>query len=174
MRTFLRLKATSLAIALAVGGVPAVRAHSANAADAVDGRWNASLDHNGTEIPFRLDISGSGTALKGTLYDGFEPYEGTTSATFHDGKLVLNIEHYLTTITATVEDGQLVGNVVMQSRSQATEYGFKATRYAAPAAQTNPRKFARNVTRLLAQGSARVAVMRMVGPVRCIAESSSL
>ncbi len=66
---------------------------------------------NGNVIPFRLDISGSGPTLKGTLYDGFRPYEGTTSAIFKDGKLVLNIEHYLTTISATLKDGQLVGNV---------------------------------------------------------------
>jgi hypothetical protein len=49
----------------------------------------------------------SGATLKGTPYNGFKPCEDTTSATFQDGKLVLNIEHYLTTITATVKDGQL-------------------------------------------------------------------
>jgi len=116
------------------GGASIASAHPAGAADAVDGRWNASLSHNGTVIPFRLDISGSGAALKGTLYDGFEPYDGTTSATFQGGKLVLNIEHYLTTITATVKDGQLVGNVVTQARAQAAEYAFQATRYPGPVA----------------------------------------
>jgi len=51
------------------------------------------------------------------------------SATFQDGKLVLNVEHYLTTITATLKDGQLVGNVVSQSRGPAAEYAFVATRH---------------------------------------------
>jgi thiol-disulfide isomerase/thioredoxin len=133
MRTFLILKSASLAIVLAGVCASVASANSPNSANVVDGRWNASLSRDGTVIPFRLDISGSGRALKGTLYDGFEPYEGTTSAAFQDGKLVLNIEHYLTTITATVKDGQLIGNVVTQSRTQATEYVFQATRYVAPA-----------------------------------------
>jgi thiol-disulfide isomerase/thioredoxin len=124
MRTFLFLKSASLAIVLASVCTSRASAHPANSAEAVDGRWNAVLTHDGTVIPFRLDISGSGRALKGTLYDGFDPDEGTTSATFQDGKLVLNIEHYLTTITATVKDGQLIGNVVTQSSK-----GEKAFRF---------------------------------------------
>jgi thiol-disulfide isomerase/thioredoxin len=95
-----------------------------------DGRWDASLiQPNGAVIPFRLDISGSGATLKGTLYDGFEPYEQTTSASFDNGRLVLHIEHYLTTITATVQDGKLEGKVVSQSRDSSAEYGFQASRH---------------------------------------------
>ncbi len=95
-----------------------------------DGRWDASLiQSNGTVIPFRLDISGSGAALKGTFYDGFEPYEQTTSASFENGQLVLHIDHYLTTITASVENGELKGKVVSQSRDSSAEYGFQATRH---------------------------------------------
>jgi thiol-disulfide isomerase/thioredoxin len=105
------------------------------AADGIDGRWDASLNNHGTVIPFRIDISGSGPTLKGTFYDGFKPYDGTTSATFQDGKLVLNVEHYLTTITATLKDGQLTGNVITQSRGPVTEYGFQATRHVEAAAR---------------------------------------
>jgi len=115
-------------VSIGVASVPTTHAAS------VDGRWNASLTRNGTVIPFRLDISGAGATLKGTLYDGFEPYEATTSATFQDGNLVLNIEHYLTTITATLKDGRLAGNVVSRSRDSSAEYTFEATRYVAPAA----------------------------------------
>jgi thiol-disulfide isomerase/thioredoxin len=106
----------------------------ADSAAYVDGRWNAALIRNGVVIPFRLDISGSGPTLKGTLYDGFDPYDGTTSATYRDGKLVLYIEHYLTTINATLKGGRLEGEVLTQSRGQPVEYAFQATRYAAPAA----------------------------------------
>lgn len=109
-------------------------AQTTPAANSLDGRWDASLNSHGTVIPFRLDITGSGPTLKGTFYDGFQPYDGTTSASFEDGKLVLNVEHYLTTITATLKDGQLTGNVVSQSRGPATEYGFLATRHMAAAA----------------------------------------
>jgi thiol-disulfide isomerase/thioredoxin len=120
--------------AFAAGSGAAFAAGSATtSADSVDGRWNASLTaQNGNVVPFRLDISGSGPTLKGTLYDGFQPYENTTGATFEDGKLVLNIEHYLTTITATVKDGQLTGEVVTQNRGSSAQYGFLATRYVKP------------------------------------------
>ncbi len=116
------------AIAVASLGASIAMAQSPNVAS-LDGRWDASLNNHGTVIPFRLDISGAGTTLKGTFYNGFTPYDGTTSASFQDGKLVLNIEHYLTTITATLKDGQLQGNVVSQSRSANSDYGFQATRH---------------------------------------------
>ena len=74
---------------------------TALAGDRIDGRWDAQLTHNGIEIPFRLDISGSGARLKGTLYDGFSAYEYTTGASYQEGQLVLNIDHYLTTISET-------------------------------------------------------------------------
>ena len=126
------LRSAILAVILAGVGAAMAVTRAGNAADTVDGRWNAQLTQNGTAIAFRLDISGSGPGLKGTLYDGFEPYDGTTSASFENGKLVLNIEHYLTTITATLQDGKLTGEVVTQSRGAGTAYGFQATRYVTP------------------------------------------
>jgi thiol-disulfide isomerase/thioredoxin len=132
MRTF--LSSTILAVMFASGSASVAAAKVGNLADAMDGRWNAQLTQNGNTIAFRLDISGSGSTLKGTLYDGFKPYDGTTSASFENGKLVLNIEHYLTTITATLRDGKLTGDVVTQSRGGGVTYGFVAARYVAPPA----------------------------------------
>ena len=95
------------AVALALSS-----AHAALAADpstaAITGRWDAALIDNGPAVPFRLDIAGSGGKLEGTFYDGFHPYDATTSITFKDGKLVLKAEHYLTTITAGLKNGELV------------------------------------------------------------------
>jgi thiol-disulfide isomerase/thioredoxin len=127
-----RILRTAVTITLLASSAALAWAHSSHEKDAIDGRWSATLTRDGASIPFRLDISGAGPTLKGTLYDGFEPYEGTTSASFHGGKLVLNIEHYLTTITASLQNGKLVGQVVSQSRAQASEYGFEAIRYTPP------------------------------------------
>jgi peroxiredoxin len=103
--------------------------------EAVAGRWDAVLTDNGPAVPFRLDISGSGATLKGTFYDGFNPYDGTTSASFKDGKLTLSAEHYLTTIDAKLDNGQLVGTTTLQGSGYTLTYGFRATRHvAAPAA----------------------------------------
>jgi thiol-disulfide isomerase/thioredoxin len=96
---------------------------------AIDGRWDAVLSRNGTDVPFRLDIKGEGPTLQGVFYDGFEPYDGTTSATFKDGKLTLNVEHYLTTINASLVDGQLSGSALADNRESSSQYTFRATRH---------------------------------------------
>ncbi len=120
------LKTTGLALVL-VGSTAAL---ASAPSDSIDGRWDATLStKSGTVIPFRLDLSGAGDGIKGTLYDGFHPYDGTTSATFRDGRLVLNIEHYLTTISAQLKDGQLVGDVTSQGRGQFQQFGFTAVRH---------------------------------------------
>jgi thiol-disulfide isomerase/thioredoxin len=123
--------AAAAAILSASGG--AFAAEPAGAA-AVDGRWDAVLTRNGTEIPFRLDIKGDGPTLQGVFYDGFEPYDGTTKATFQNGKLVLNVEHYLTTINATVNNGALTGDAVALNRESSAQYSFRATRHVDQAA----------------------------------------
>ena len=109
---------------------------SSGAAFAADvaGRWDAVLTRNGSEIPFRLDIKGSGNDLQGILFDGSTPYDGTTSASFKDDKLTLSIEHYLTTISATLKDGKLEGTVAAQNRETAAQYGFRAVRHVETAA----------------------------------------
>jgi thiol-disulfide isomerase/thioredoxin len=123
------IRVTSLTTIVCVLGAFGAAA-AAVGTQAIDGRWDANLiSQNGTVIPFRLDISGSGPTLKGTLYDGFDAYDGTTSATFQDGRLVLRIEHYLTTISATLQDGQLAGQVVIQSRGINAQYGFQAAHH---------------------------------------------
>jgi len=105
-------------------------ASAAESSDTViDGRWDAALINNGPAVPFRLDISGAGPTLKGTFYDGFKPYDATTSVTFKDGKLVLKAEHYLTTITAELKNGELVGDTTLVGPGYSIEYGFHAVRH---------------------------------------------
>jgi thiol-disulfide isomerase/thioredoxin len=125
MRTL--LKTAGVVAAILSGSAAAL---AADTADSIDGRWDAALTtQSGTVIPFRLDLAGSGSGLKGTLYDGFHPYDGTTSASFQDGKLMLSIEHYLTTINAQLKDGQLVGDVTSQGRGQVQQFGFRAVHH---------------------------------------------
>src|ERR1700683_5187314 len=105
-----KFSTTAIALAAILTGACAYAAD----ADSLDGRWEATLTIKTTVIPFRLDISGSGANLKGTLYNG-EDKEFTTSAKFENGKLVLDFAHYLTTITAPLKDGQLTGKVDQQN-----------------------------------------------------------
>ena len=105
----------------------------ADSATSVDGRWDASLTVRGAVIPFRLDISGDGATLKGTLYNG-DDQEFITSASFTNGTLVLNQEHYLTRITATLKGGQLEGTVHMRGDQGPEGSPFQAKRYVAETA----------------------------------------
>ena len=77
-------QSAGLVLLLTALGSSAAVAQFSNSQLPIDGRWDAILDNHGTQIPFRLDISGSGPSLKGTFYDGFKPYDGTTSASFQD------------------------------------------------------------------------------------------
>ena len=92
----------------------------------VDGSWDAVLSKDGVEIPFRLDIKGDGPSLQGVFYNGFQPYDGTTSASFQDGKLTLNMDHYLSTISANLDHGQLSGDLSNKGKAA---YHFAATRH---------------------------------------------
>jgi thiol-disulfide isomerase/thioredoxin len=131
MRTLLKI--AGLAV-IAAGSTAALAATTP--ADKLDGRWDAQLVRGENVIPFRLDISGSGATLKGTLYDGFRAYENTTSASFKDGQLTLNIEHYLTTITAKFDGDKLVGAVVAQNRENRADYSFVASRHVNASAES--------------------------------------
>jgi thiol-disulfide isomerase/thioredoxin len=129
-----------LSAAIAAFGATAAWADSAAS---IDGRWDATLIVNGAEIPFRLDISGDGATLKGTLYNG-DDKEFTTRASFENGKLVLNQEHYLTKIIATLKDGELQGKIQMQNDKGPEGSVFHAKRYVAAPAATNAPSIAGN------------------------------
>jgi len=129
-------KLLGLAASFVIAAIAAGFAYGAPA-ESIDGRWDASLITKTGAVPFRLDISGDGLTLKGTLFNGWDPFETTTGAKFENGTLVLRIDHYLTKITATLKDGQLDGQIVSQSRADAGTYGFHATRYVAPVASEN-------------------------------------
>jgi thiol-disulfide isomerase/thioredoxin len=136
MKTLARKNLARLAALTAVlASTSAVIAADSVSSGAISGRWDAVLTaKNGTEIPFRLDLNGTGDKVQGTFYDGFTPYDGTTSASYKDGKLTLNVEHYLTTITASLKDGQFDGSAVAQNRESSAQYSFHAVRHVESAA----------------------------------------
>jgi peroxiredoxin len=98
------------------------------------GRWDASVNVEGTIIPFRLDIEGEGKTLTGTLYNG-DQKETTTSAEVQNGSVVLHFDHYLTTITATPKGGKLEGAVEgrFEVDKYLSSYPFDAKPYTTPA-----------------------------------------
>jgi len=122
------LKHTGIAIALA--GLGATASFAQAKTNSVDGRWDAALVRpNGETVPFRLDISGSGNDVKGTFYNGFQPFDSTTAGSFQNGDLTLHIDHYLTAIHAKLNGNELAGDVSTQNRASTSAYTFKAVRH---------------------------------------------
>jgi large exoprotein involved in heme utilization and adhesion len=95
----MRNVSTKLGIAAIALGMSA---SAALAAENLGGRWAATTVQGGVTVPFRLDISGEGTTVVGTLFNG-EDKQFTTSGTIKDGKVELNFDHYLVSILATCE-----------------------------------------------------------------------
>jgi thiol-disulfide isomerase/thioredoxin len=143
MKTIMR---NAAAVVLAAG-VIAIPVRAGSQKGALDGRWAATLQQGAQVIPFRLDIATNGKSVVGTLYNGDEDVETTTSARIDHGTVQLNFEHYLTTITATATDGELDGQVTVHHRSpinitpgaaegktEDSVSAFHAKRYVAPTA----------------------------------------
>jgi len=128
----MNLKVASLTALLLSSSASFAATPAANAE--IAGQWDAVLSRSGIDVPFRLDIKADGGKVQGVFYDGFQPYDGTTSASFENGNLVLNVEHYLTTISAKFADGKLAGTAVAQNRETSAQYSFRAVRHVEAAA----------------------------------------
>ena len=69
---------------------------------AIAGRWDATIQINGVETPFPLEISGSGTNVTGSFFNGDDRY-ASTQGRFENGRLVLNWDYYAATLEATAK-----------------------------------------------------------------------
>ena len=85
---------------------PSIQAQSV--AQPIAGRWDATIQINGVETPFPLEISGSGMNVTASLFNGDDRYASTTGR-FENGKLALNWDYYAATLEATLKDGVLEG-----------------------------------------------------------------
>ena len=78
-------------------------------AQSLSGLWDATVVVNGNlDVPFRMEFSGSGSAAKGSFFNGDEKVTSTTGR-FENGSLVLSFDEYGTHLEATLKDGRLEG-----------------------------------------------------------------
>jgi thiol-disulfide isomerase/thioredoxin len=96
--------------------------------------WDGKINLSGVEIPFKLEVTRDGNAVKGAFVNG-DDRETSTSGTFDDGKLVLRFDDYATTLTATVKNGILEGE---WGPYQKKLHPFSAKPFVAPAPSTTP------------------------------------
>ena len=121
MSTKLSMLSLAAIAALALSASPA-RAQS------LAGMWDAtvSVNNGALDIPFRFEIAGSGSSIKGSFFNGDEKVTSTTGQ-FQNGSLVLNFDEMGTKLEATLKDGRLEGEYSRGTRG--TPYPFEARRF---------------------------------------------
>jgi len=118
---------TTKVFGLAVAALVALVSFPAPArAQSLNGLWDATVVVNTVEIPFRLELGGSGSAAKGSFFNGDEKVTSTTGS-FENGALVLSFDEYETKIEATLKDGRLEGQYSRSTRG--APYPFQAKRF---------------------------------------------
>src|SRR5476649_2644366 len=77
-------------------------------AQSVNGLWDATVlvNNGGLEIPFRFELSGSGSNVKGSFFNG-DDKTTSTSGTLENRKLSLSFDELGTTLDATLKGGRL-------------------------------------------------------------------
>jgi thiol-disulfide isomerase/thioredoxin len=102
----------------------------------IAGRWDATIQINGVDTPFPLEISGSGTNVAASFFNGDDRYP-STQGRFENGKLVLNWDYYAATLDATLKDGALEGQYAGTRRMKGP-FAIRATRAAVAKPATAP------------------------------------
>jgi len=119
---------TKLSVVFAAALLALVALPAPAAAQTLNGLWDATVVvNNGIEIPFRIELSGSGAAAKGSFFNGDEKVTSTTG-TFENGALTLSFDEYGTKLEATLKDGRLEGQYTRGTRG--APYPFQAKKFA--------------------------------------------
>lgn len=100
------MRGTWMAIAVAAASV-ALQPSIARA-QPVAGLWDATVTAGGVEVPFRMEIAGSGSTVTGTFFNGDERM-ASSSGTFANGALALEWDALGTKLDATLKDGGIDG-----------------------------------------------------------------
>jgi peroxiredoxin len=96
-------------------------------AQSLSGLWSASVKANDLEIPFRFEISGEGSSIKGSFFNG-EQKVTSNSGSFAEGKLLLRFDFYNSKLEAEWKQGALDGAYTRDSRV----YPFHAIGFVPP------------------------------------------
>jgi thiol-disulfide isomerase/thioredoxin len=101
---------------------------SSAVAQPVNGLWDATVvvNNGALEIPFRFELSGSGSNVKGSFFNG-DDKTTSTSGSLDNGVLTLNFDELGTKLEATLKEGRLEGQYSRGTRG--APYPFTAKRF---------------------------------------------
>jgi thiol-disulfide isomerase/thioredoxin len=102
-------------------------------AQSLNGLWDATVVVNNVEVPFRLELAGTGSSASGSFFNGDEKLT-STAGSFENGALVLSFDEYETKLEATLKDGTLEGQYSRGTRG--APYPFQAKRFTPVNAET--------------------------------------
>ena len=78
-----------------------------------DGLWRGSTQVNGQQVPFTLEVTGTGDQVQGAFINGMQKSgkqkSPSSSGSYADGHLVLHFDYYANTLDATIAGGVLTG-----------------------------------------------------------------
>jgi peroxiredoxin len=80
------------------------------------GLWDGTLNQNGTQIPFKVGFSGTGSDVKGWFFNG-DQKEISNNGSFENGSLTLNFDSYAAVLKLTLKDGELNGEYTTRGRA---------------------------------------------------------
>jgi thiol-disulfide isomerase/thioredoxin len=97
-------------------------------AQSLSGLWDATVKVKNLEVPFRFEISGDGSKIAGTFFNGDAKFV-SSSGTHTGGHLAINWDYTASKLEATVHDGVLEGIYYRAGRDAKTGYPFQARRF---------------------------------------------
>ncbi len=99
------------------------------------GLYDATVNVNKLEIPFRFELSGRAPAIEGAFFNGDDKVP-STGGRFENGTLMLAFDQYASKLQADWKDGALLGTYTRGGRT----YEFHATPAAKPTPNENAAK----------------------------------
>ena len=118
------LAATAIAapFALAANGpARAVQIQSQSQSAGLTGLWDATVNVEGTLIPFKLQLAQDGSGVRGVFFDGERPINPSNRGSFQAGRLQLAFDSYATRLDARLQNGALRGTYASPTLTYAIE-----------------------------------------------------
>jgi peroxiredoxin len=101
-------------------------------AESLSGLWQGTVSVSGVDVPFKFELQGDGSSIKGAFFNGEERFP-STAGKFANNALTLDWEYFAAKLEATLSNGTLEGKY---SRARSEPMPFHARRFTtSPAAK---------------------------------------
>src|SRR3984957_17631558 len=92
-------------------------------AESIGGQWQGTVTVDGSQVPFRFELAGDGSNVKGTFFNGDERFP-SPSGSYANHSLELKWEYFAAKLTAKV-DGDTIEGTYDRARSKPIAFHAK-------------------------------------------------